>query len=210
MTSNAAPEKVSVSAKRLRICLESANFWVDELPAYADRNQRRADRYAIASGTIAALTGLAIWPVLTTHSSNWAKAAVSGATLLAAIFALVPRIKNYADNAGQARELSRRYGDLRGKLIDLTEPGGYDAGEAQAVIAEFQAAKEKKDLLRALPDRAKTETRQAKIRQLQAAAEQTTAQVERAAAEAKTAAAGAAEAAANAERKAAGANTTNS
>jgi len=162
----ASDTESAVSEERLRICRSSAEFWVNALPRYADRNQRLADRFAIASGTVSALTGLSIWSSLTHTSSYWSKAIVSAAALIAAMLALVPRIKNYADNAGQARELSSRYGNVLGKLIDLTAPVSGDShvmGAAvtdpevvRSVIAEFQATKEKKDALRNLPDRPKS------------------------------------------------------
>jgi hypothetical protein len=187
--SGAGFDHMQVSRKRLEICLASAEFWVDELPRYADRNQRRADWWAIASGGVAAITGLSIWPVLTAHSSDLAKAVVSGATLVAAMLALVPRIKNYADNAGQARELSSRYGSLRGRLVDITQADDVDQAEVRALLAEFQAAKEKKDSLRGLPDRAKTEARLAKAQRKKAAAQEAQAKAQQAEAEAQRAAA---------------------
>ncbi|MDF2093528.1 hypothetical protein P0Y31_14340 [Knoellia sp. 3-2P3] len=144
---------VPVSRHRLQVCLRSTDFWVEELPRYADRKQKAADFWALLSGVIAALTGLAIWPVVNSESGAGAKALVSVAALIAAVCALVPRVMSYGELAGQARELSSRYGELKGSLIDLVEMPVVDQGAAHDVVARFQGAKEKKDSLRGLPDR---------------------------------------------------------
>lgn len=70
-----------ISDRRSRDCLESATFWVDELPRYADRNQRLADRWAIAAGLVAAVTGLAIWPASADSTSVAETALVSAGAL---------------------------------------------------------------------------------------------------------------------------------
>lgn len=142
-----------ITRKHLQICLDSASFWVEELPRYADRNQKKADLFALLSGIVATLTGLAVWPSLNDNPSAWAKGMVSGAAFVAAVLALVPRVKNYGENAGQARELCTRYGRLKGQLTDLVREHPPDSAMARLVIAEFDATKEKKDALRDLPDR---------------------------------------------------------
>ena len=148
---------IPVSSERVVLCQRSAIFWVDELPRYADRQQRAADTWAIAAGVLAALTSLSIWPVLGQDSSPFAKFIISAVALLAAICALVPRVKNYGELAGQARELSSQYGSLVGDLTDLANMKPLDQQLAQALIARFQSTKEKKDALRGLPDRARVE-----------------------------------------------------
>ncbi len=55
---------VPVSPTRINNCLRSAGFWVNALPRYADRQQVKADFWAILSGILAAVTSLAIFPVL--------------------------------------------------------------------------------------------------------------------------------------------------
>ena len=100
---------------------DSANFWVHELPRYADRQQASADFWSILAGILAAITSLAIFPVVANDSGTLVKVLVSAFALAAAICALVPRVKNYAELAGQARELTSRYGGVLGNLIDLGE-----------------------------------------------------------------------------------------
>jgi hypothetical protein len=151
--------EVPVSRERVENCLKSATFWVRELPRFADRQQRLADGWSFASGALAAATGLAIFPVLTDTSSDFAKLLVSLAAYLAAIFALIPRIRNYAEIAGQARELTSRYGGVVGDLVDLTKAQPFPADAARAIVTEFEAIKEKKDGLRGLPDRDAVELR---------------------------------------------------
>jgi len=86
---------------------------------------------------------------------------VSAVALAAAICALVPRVRNYAELAGQARELTSRYGGLVGDLIDLAHAQSLDQDRARQVVTEFGSIKEKKDALRGLPDRTTVELRSA-------------------------------------------------
>ena len=118
---------------------------------YADSRQLRADFWAIAAGLLAALTSLSIFPVLGDNSTDLQKWAISIVAFLAAICALIPRVKNYGELAGQARELASRYGSLEGDLLDLSKTDPIDQERARTIVTEFQATKEKKDGLRGLP-----------------------------------------------------------
>ena len=85
------------------------------------------------------------------------KVVVSLVAFAAALCALVPRVKNYGELAGQARELTSRYGGVVGDLLDLAKMEALDSDAARPVVEEFEAIKEKKDGLRGLPDRASAE-----------------------------------------------------
>lgn len=184
----ASPRGVPVSPQRVEECLSSAGLWVLELPRYADRQQWLADAWAIASGVLAALTGLAIFPVLGTDSTTLEKAIVSAVAFAAAICSLVPRVRNYAELAGQARELTSRYGRLLGDLTDLTHAHPLPQERARAVVEEFQAIKEKKDALRGLPDKARVEAQIARAQGEVALAREAAAKADIAAATARKAA----------------------
>jgi hypothetical protein len=179
---------VPVSRERVEVCLKSATFWVNELPRYADRQQGLADSWAIAAGVLASITSLSIFPILGDDSSTAAKGIVSAVALLAAICALVPRVKNYAELAGQARELTSRYGGVVGDLIDLAYARPFDQERARDVVTEFQTIKEKKDALRGLPDRAKIDLRSTGMAEKVALARTRAAEAEKAEAEARQAA----------------------
>lgn len=142
---------VPITKARVAQCRESAEYWARELPRYADRKQRQADGWAIAAGVVVALTGLSIWPVSTETSATWIRLIVAGGALAAAICALVPRVYNFGELAGQAREISGKYGDCYGDLIDLDEGSNFDPAAASIVVADFQAAKARKDGLRGMP-----------------------------------------------------------
>jgi hypothetical protein len=149
-----AGQAIPVSEQTIRTCFESACLWVAELPCYADRNQRKADNWAIASGILAAITSLAIWPVLSDTPAAWAKTLVSVVALASAVCALVPRVKNYAEMAGEARQLVSRYAGVMGNLRDLRDMGAdLRQQDARKTVDEFAAIKAKKDALRGLPDR---------------------------------------------------------
>jgi hypothetical protein len=162
-TSSGSAQGVPVTKERIVNCLRSASVWVGELPRYADRQQQRADFWAILAGILAALTSLAIFPVLDESATVVEKLIVSAVALAAAICALVPRVRNYAELAGQARELSSRYGGIVGDLLDLSIANPIDQEQARLVVAEFESIKERKDTLRGLPDRAKIEIQRAEM-----------------------------------------------
>jgi hypothetical protein len=178
---------VPVTRERIEGCLRSAVFWVNELPRYADQQQRLADAWAILAGVLAALTSLSIFPVLGEGATDLQRGVVSAAALLAAICALVPRVKNYAELAGQARELSSRYGGVTGDLLDLAKAEVIDQEAARALVAEFGSIKEKKDALRGLPDREKVEIRRADMARRASEARMRAAQAARAEAESRAA-----------------------
>src|ERR1700752_2047833 len=112
---------VPVSMERLEECRDSAYFWVNALPEYADRNQSKADFWAILAGVLAAITSLSIYPVLGPGSGMPAKTIVSVVALASAVCALVPRVKNYGEMAGTARVLAAQYGSVYGRLLDIVE-----------------------------------------------------------------------------------------
>ena len=139
-----------VSTERLDGCVRSAQRWADMLPRFADRCQLKADWWAITAGVLAAITSLAVFPVLGESSSVTAKTLVSVVALASAVSALVPRVKGYGEQAGAARVLAAQYGSVYGRLLDLVNADTANPHTAQMVVAEFQAIKEKKDALRGL------------------------------------------------------------
>jgi hypothetical protein len=149
--------RVSVTRERIATCLESALFWARELPRYADRQQRRADAWSIAAGVLAALTSLSVFPLMSSTVADAGKWIIAGLALAAAVCALIPRVRSYGELAGQAREVSSRYGRLTGELMDMVRAEWVDQERARYVVTEFQATKEKKDSLRGLPDRSRVE-----------------------------------------------------
>ena len=178
---------VPVSSARIENCLRSAGFWVNELPRYADRQQIKADFWAITAGILAAITSLAIFPVLGNTPTTEQKFIVSAAALLSAICALVPRVKNYGEMAGQARELSSRYGGIVGDLVDLSHAPAIDQERATAIVEEFESIKSKKDGLRGLPDRESVEIRRMDMARKVSEARTKTAEAARVEAEAERA-----------------------
>ena len=141
---------VPVSRERLAECRDSAYFWVNALPEYADRNQSKAEFWSILAGVLAAAASLAIFPVLGDGSGTLEKTIVSVVALASAVSALVPRVKNYGELAGTARVLAAQYGSVYGRLLDLIEDARSNQPAAKTAVAEFNSIKEKKDGLRLL------------------------------------------------------------
>jgi len=147
-----------VTIQRVKHCRDSAERWAKILPWYANTMQRRADAWAMAAGIIAAVTGVAIWPVISDTSSAWEKAVVSAGALAAAVCALPPRIKNHGEWAARARAIAGRYGEIGGELEDLQAayeraPHSVDDATARKTVEKFEALKSLKDQLRGLPTR---------------------------------------------------------
>ena len=143
-----------ISKERLRLCYERASHWAEVLPAYACRQQFKADNWSLAAGVLAAVTGLAVFPTAD-NGGVLETTAISIAAFLAAIFALVPRVKNYGEMAGKAREVAALYGPLKGDLLDALqelETGQGSDTSRRKVVEAYQVAKAKKDELRYLPD----------------------------------------------------------
>jgi hypothetical protein len=149
-TTNGDDLGVPVCMKNLAECRDSAYFWVNALPEYADRNQSKADLWSILAGVLAAITGLSIFPVLGQGSGILVKTIVSAVALTSAVSALVPRVKNYGEMAGTARVLAAQYGSVYGRLLDVVESGAKNQHAAKVVVAQFDSIKAKKDALRLL------------------------------------------------------------
>jgi hypothetical protein len=150
-----------ITQRHVDNCLKSAYLWEEELPRYANLNQRHADAFSTAAGLLSALTGLSAWTLLTNLPGWPAQLLVGFVSLAAAACALVPRVRNFAEEAGLARELASQYGRFIGDLTDLQETQVTDQARARRVIEAFQITKEKKDSLRGLRNRAIIEIEQA-------------------------------------------------
>jgi hypothetical protein len=168
--------RAPITKDRVEQCYASAAYWARALPHYADSEQSKADWCSLIAGVAAAITGLGIWPLLgindgkVTELNPWTLA-FSGLALVAAIAALLPRIYNYGEMAGHAREVGTRYGTLVGALEDLVLESPFDPIAARAVVDEFEATKAKKDSLRRLPNRDAEEARWARDRTIRAQAD---------------------------------------
>lgn len=111
--------------------------------------QQRADNYAITAALLSALTGLSVWATLSSATEWWAQAAVAVVAFAAAAVGIIPRIKNYGEAAGKARELSTAYGKILGELTDVvpwTGPAAHDP-TIRHVIDAFEDLKGRKDAL---------------------------------------------------------------
>jgi hypothetical protein len=155
-----AEQETDVTLARLLVCLESAQHWADEMPLYAASEKRKGNFLAIMSGGLAALTGLAVWPLVTEQYPPLVTAViVSGIAFSSAIFALVLKVNRYTEMGERGQELAALYGQALGLLLDLTVADGkIDQSQARAAIAVFQQAKVRKDKLDRLPRRGARET----------------------------------------------------
>lgn len=155
-----AEQETDVTLARLFICLESAAYWYDKMPAYADAERRAGNRWAIGSGALAALTGLAIWPLITEQAPPLvAGIVVSGVAFASAICALVSKVNRYTEMAERGQELAGLYGQSLGLLMDLTTAGGViKQPKAHAAVVLFQQTKIRKDKLYRNPPRGEGET----------------------------------------------------
>jgi hypothetical protein len=134
-----------ISLHRVECCRDNAGFWAKHMPYYADQMRRKADNFAIASASLAALTGLGVWGTVQTRTEWWAVALVSFFAFLASILAVIPQVKGYARTARDAAVLGPRYGHVYGDLLDAeallkTNPNPPGAQAlAQHAVDDFEA-----------------------------------------------------------------------
>ncbi|WP_127473232.1 hypothetical protein [Microbacterium sulfonylureivorans] len=150
-----AEQETDVTMARLLVCLESAAHWAEEMPKYAAREKRKGNGWAISSGALAALTGLAVWPLINEQTPPLVAAGlVSAIAFASAICALVLKVNRYTEMAERGQELAGLYGQALGLLLDLTVADGtIDQHKAHAAVAVFQQAKVRKDKLDRNPPR---------------------------------------------------------
>jgi hypothetical protein len=152
-TTNGSADEIPISLSNLQECLDSARYWIAFLPEYANTMQRRADTWAIMAGLLAAFAGLSVWATIEQSTSTWARVVVAVVSVGSAVCALLPRVKNYGEMAGHARELEARYGQVSGDLLDLWDHQiALPSRAAHKAIERFDAIKAAKDAnLRDLP-----------------------------------------------------------
>lgn len=132
-------EGLPESEARVRECLDSASYWSVALPRYANRMQNAADVWAYVAGILAIVTGLAVWTTVADSTSIWAQAAVTVVALMTGICALVPRVRNYAEMAGAARELAPRIQHSYGLLCNLwARKDLFSSPIAHKVVKEYE------------------------------------------------------------------------
>lgn len=141
-----------------------AAFWASALPKYAAGMQRLADRYAIASGMLSAVTGLGIWATIAASADARVQYLVSAVAFVAAVLALVPKQMGYADCASNCFDIAATYGKVEGDLATAAEklaqnaPDALKAAEdARQRLEDVRARKEK---LHPYPDKIQAEREQ--------------------------------------------------
>jgi hypothetical protein len=149
------PNGASISEGRLLECRVSADFWANHLGLYSDSMQVRADRYAIMTSLMSAVTGLGAWGTIAASTAWWGQAAVGVMAFAAAAVAVIPKVRGYSDCALKAAPLATEYGHVLGDLADaLAElrSGNADAqSHSRLAVDTFDAVKKKKDALRPFP-----------------------------------------------------------
>lgn len=138
---------VPICRNRVNECIRSARFWNDALAAEAAKLQGKADTWALIAGLLGIVSGLTIWVTLVAQTTWYAQAAATAMAILAGLSALVPRIKNYGERAGQLRGLAPQYGEMIGRLLDLADVIDDTRFQEKAVsiVDDFQKIKTSKD-----------------------------------------------------------------
>jgi len=156
------PMPASISEQRLTECIPDARFWANHLNSYSERMQSLADWYAIVATLISTITGLTAWKMVAASPKPWAQVLVAVMAFAAAVVAFIPKVKGYGDCAVKSAPLSTEYGKVYGDLLDALNDirsGNPNAQfHAQAAVAAFQHAKEKKDALRPFPRKLEEES----------------------------------------------------
>ena len=149
------PDGANISEQRLKECIESAGFWASHLNLYSDSMQVLADRYAIITSLISAVTGLGAWGTIAASTKWWGQAVVGVMAFAAAGMAVIPKVRGYSECALKAAPLSTEYGSVLGGLEDALselQSGNQNAQtHSREAIAAFEDAKKKKDALKPFP-----------------------------------------------------------
>jgi hypothetical protein len=124
---------------------------------YASDLQQKADIYAIAAALLSAITGLAVWPLIASSTSLWAKLIVSVMALTSTVVAIVPKTFNYADGSRTATKLAVEYGHHIGTLNDALyslKKGIYvDEAALNRIRDAFEVTRAEKEALRPFPEK---------------------------------------------------------
>ncbi len=150
-----------VSLERVQRCLESADFWEEQLGKYGMDARARADRWSWISVGGSTLTGLAVWSTLAASTAWPAVLIVSVVAFVSALAGAAPKIGRYEDTAKDAAALASRYGHVIGELTDVKEalvdsdsrPEIQTA--ARMAVASFEEVKKDKDALSPISHRLK-------------------------------------------------------
>jgi hypothetical protein len=136
-------------------CEQSARFWSACLPKYGQKMRNLADRYAIFSAALAAVTGLSVWGALANSTQLWAVITVSLTSLATSMLTAIPKIKGWSECAGATPILASKYGHAIGELqnaraaLKAGSPGA--AEQASKARAEFEATRNEKNFLKPYP-----------------------------------------------------------
>ena len=145
---------IPVSTASLKESLKSVTHWEQELPKFAEREQNKADTFAIVAGVFAAVTAAAILPVTQDGAPTWQRLLVTAMPLIAAVCAVFPNVRKYSETATLARELTAEYGPLVGAFEGALDPNKHSSqAELHKLMKKFHQVKAKKDQLHRLPPR---------------------------------------------------------
>ncbi len=149
--------------------IHSALFWSERLGGYGNEMARRANRFALMSAAVSALTGAAVWTTLKESDGVMAQVAVTAMAIVAAVLAMWPSTAGYAECSKQSTSLANDYAQVLIKLrkasdhlhsrrrsMVLPKQLGAEVDEA---IAEFQQIRARKEALRPYPDALEKEVR---------------------------------------------------
>ena len=149
------PEVANVSEQSLTECIVSAEFWATHLNLYSANMQALADRYAIITSLISAVTGLGAWGTIAASTKWWGQAVVGVMAFAAAIVALIPKQRGYGECALKAAPLSTEYGRVLGPLrnaqAELKSGNPNAQTHSQEAIAAFNDVRQKKNDLKPFP-----------------------------------------------------------
>ncbi len=142
--------------------IHSALFWSERLGGYGSGMSRLANRFALASALVSAITGATVWVTLTQTDGVFAQVLVSAMAVVAAGLAMWPTTAGYAECAKQSAALASDYGlalvKLRRAMDHLHASRRANVltkeldAEVTAAIDEFQKIRARKEALRPYPE----------------------------------------------------------
>lgn len=145
------PPPTYATAADLDACRFSAAFWARELPKWGADLQQEANRAAVLSAVLSAVTGLAVWTTLSQSTQPFAQAVVCVVAFATALLTSLPKIFKWDDKIKAIPGIVGNYVADLGWLNRAAEEQAKNSAEAEVMIKEAMAAfrknKQEKDAL---------------------------------------------------------------
>ncbi|GGU11199.1 hypothetical protein [Streptomyces lateritius] len=136
--------------KALTNAINDASYWTEKLPAETSKLVRRIRRFNAASAILSAVTGLAVWPIISESPEIVAQVLVSAVSFTSAALVALPTALGMREQVEKMINLSEKFSLAHHELLDAKDDwlaGSSTLPEVRKSIQNLQAAKVQKAAL---------------------------------------------------------------